>query len=117
MKKFWHISVSVEGSLKECLMATYARVVMAVSGVTLVVCCLSLTCDGAELWVVWTWEILYSLVGVDAVGKRGVDGTTKLGWSVEALLRRRWFVLCVALTVHEQRTEVMAGRQPHHWSQ
>lgn len=80
---------------------------MAVGGVTPVVRRLSLTSGGTELWVVRTGVVLHALVGVDAVRQGGVDGTTKLGGSVETALSRRSLVLGVTLTSHEQQTDAM----------
>lgn len=80
---------------------------MAVGGVTLVVRRLSLTSGGTKLGVVRTWVVLHALVGVDPIGEGGVDGTTKLGGSVETALSRRSLVLGVTLILREQQTDAM----------
>ena len=88
------VSKNVTGA---CLVATYTRTVCAVVGVFLVGGGLSLTCSGAELWVVRTWVVLHAQGGVYAVHKRRVNSTTKLGRSIEAGLISRSLVLSVTL--------------------
>lgn len=73
---------------------------------------LGFTGSRADLWVVRSCVEL-----ADAVARRCIDGTTKLGRSIEALLSVRGLVLGVALTSREQQMNVGGREETHRWSQ
>ncbi len=75
---------------------TYAGSVCAVHGMVPAVLRLGLARCGADLWVVRAGKEL-----VDAIALRGIDGTTKLGRSVEAVQSLGGLVLCVTFTLCE----------------
>lgn len=111
MKKFWARQFR-KGALREGLTGTYAGTIYAVGGVILAVLCLGFTGSRADLWVVRSCEEL-----ADAVARSCIDGTTKRGRSIEALLSVRGLVLGVALTSREQQMDFGSREETHRWSQ